>query len=53
LTGDRRKGKKENAHFEQDLLVLFVSLCFYLLSELDNGFKVSIGFLFLAYDEEL
>jgi len=46
------KRKKENAHFEQDLLILLVGLCFYLLSELDNGFKMGFGFLFLACDEE-
>lgn len=34
-------------HFEEDIFVLFMSLCFYLLCEPDNRLKMNIGLFFL------
>ena len=39
------KPEKLGPHLEQDILVLFVCLDFYLLSELDDGLKVGVVLL--------
>ena len=34
-------------HFEECLLVLFVSLCLYLFRQFDDGFEMRVGLFFL------
>lgn len=45
---DGEEDKRNHAHFEKDLIILFSSLGFYLLSELDDRLKLGVVLLGLC-----